>query len=775
MILDFYHNKIVKDTISEGFVNSLTATVVPKLSDKFGEAFLGIQMYEDFLSESLVDAGYAYYPLTAILDGGFEIVWIRWSVADFTKFRGGVCYSYVGEGLLEIELVESAPSAFLSVIEGRRMYFAGDTLPIHINTVIDSVKLSGKYSQTFLDTMAYAVSREIEGAMAVRGLEKTGIRLEIPFAPETYMEHTSDNVTYRRLLISDKTSSAKDLWIKWTRLDSAIGYSVGDHVSEENISFELGEDVSQKIREKEYRFLTRISASKYQAAMGRKNVTEWRELIKRAIRRGELEKLPAPEENTELAGEMNDRLDAILERMGYVQPRAVEEPTQKPDDELLNAILKAQRTVMGESGEDSENNVLSAVETIPEVENDSESEEDTEDSLPWDTDDEYESEQEDIELVEEPINLTEENPDELDGEQLEDIDELVDEDGIEENESLTLDDVLRIYGDVELDREDIENEAEALPEMPEPLVISNEPEMPEQPISSGESLPVEPFVDFRTEQEDEVLVPIISEEPKENPDDELSELVYKLREEKIHLETELRLLLEAETDKRIRAEAELASLGTECERLREENLRLCELSRRTSAELEREVELHRIEREKLVAEIEGHVRAQEREKNRLAEAAIAEMEERRRKEEEAARAEAERIRLAEERQRRLEAEQVEAERAAERERIQAEAATREAAVRAALESVSYTSYVVKLMFRHIVDPNSIVRIGEFIKTTVTYFKKDHLKIRVKASQPEPMMVQLDFTNIPDDEHELVVNIIKVLGNSDLGIIKAILD
>ena len=296
MILDFYHNKIVNDTVSEGFTNSLTARIVPKLSDKHGAAFLGVQMYEDFLSEKLVLDGYAYYPLTVILDGGFEIEWIRWSIADAANFAGGVCYSYIGSGPLEIELAENVPSAFLAVVEGRRMYFAGDTLPIHINTVIDSVKLSGKYSQSFLDTMAYAVYREIEGAMAVRGLEKTGIRLEIPFAPETYMEHTSDNVTYRRLLISDKTSSAKDLWIKWTRLDSAVGYSVGDHVREENISFELGEDVSQKIREKEYRFLTRVSAAKYQSAMGRKNVTEWRELIKRAIRRGELVKIETEEE-----------------------------------------------------------------------------------------------------------------------------------------------------------------------------------------------------------------------------------------------------------------------------------------------------------------------------------------------------------------------------------------------------------------------------------------------------------------------------------------------
>ena len=158
MILDFYHNKIVADTVSEGFISSFKASLLPKLSEKY-PSLIGIQMYEDFLSENLKFDGFAYYPLTVISEGGFEICWIRWDVSDASSFDGGVCYAYKkSEGLL-FEIADKVPSEFLSVTENKRMYFGGDVLPIHINTVIESVKLSGKYSQSFLDTMAYAVCR----------------------------------------------------------------------------------------------------------------------------------------------------------------------------------------------------------------------------------------------------------------------------------------------------------------------------------------------------------------------------------------------------------------------------------------------------------------------------------------------------------------------------------------------------------------------------------------------------------------------------------------
>ena len=362
MILDFYHNKIVCDTVSEGFVASFSENLVPKLTDRYGARLVGVQMYEDFLSDNLTADGFAYYPLTVILDGGFELLWIRWSIGNSVDFERDIPYSYIGGGVLEFDILDTPPAQFAHVTDGRRMYFEGDVLPIHISTVVDSVKLSGKYSQTFLDEMAYAICAEIERAMAVCGIEKTGIRLEMPFAPETYMEHTSDNVTYRRILISDKTSSAKDLWVKWTRQNSAVGYSVCDHVSGADITFELGEDVSQKVREKEYRFLTRVSAAKYQAAMGRKNVTEWRELIKRALRRGELEKRELPVEDKVAAVQMNDELDRILEKIGYTgaQPQKAEPTAAAYDDELMRAIQIAEQTVMGgEQSTESEDEILS--------------------------------------------------------------------------------------------------------------------------------------------------------------------------------------------------------------------------------------------------------------------------------------------------------------------------------------------------------------------------------------------------------------------------------
>ena len=93
------------------------------------------------------------------------------------------------------------------------------------------------------------------------------------------------------------------------------------------------------------------------------------------------------------------------------------------------------------------------------------------------------------------------------------------------------------------------------------------------------------------------------------------------------------------------------------------------------------------------------------------------------------------------------------------------------------ESTNYTyvSKTVKLIFRRPVDPNITGRIHEIIKQTLVYYKKEKVHIRIKATVPDTDTVCLQFLQIPLEEMELLSNIIKILGKSNLGIAKAIVD
>ena len=147
-----------------------------------------------------------------------------------------------------------------------------------------------------MDEMARQLTAEIENALGVEGLADSSVELVMAFANNTYLEHISENVTYRRLMLVDKVSAPRDFWVKWTRLAGEI-----TEYSADNIRFELGEDVEQKIREKEYRYLIAEGKDGYHNSMGRKKVTEWREVVKRAAKRGELTKI---EDDLELSPEI---------------------------------------------------------------------------------------------------------------------------------------------------------------------------------------------------------------------------------------------------------------------------------------------------------------------------------------------------------------------------------------------------------------------------------------------------------------------------------------
>ena len=366
MIIDLLHNRIVKETVTEAFEKSVSDSLIPKLLALYGDALEGVQMYEDYLNDNFNKDGYWYYPLTVLISGINTVIWVKWDVSDAAAFENGVPYAYVGEGI-DFIIADDTPIAFKNAIEGRANYFEGGYIKTNVITDAPSYTiLSGKYSQTFIDEMTRQITRVIAKACGVKGLEESSIEIDIAFAPNTYMEHTSENVTYRRLLISAKGCTARDFWIKWTRLGSSVAFSVNDNVSEGEIVFELGEDVSQKIREKEYRFLVYGNSEKYRVAMGRKNITDWRDLIKRALKRGELTKPMTELEKNAHISEVSDKLSEILEKCGISIPVGTDTDIGANVDEANAALRLAVTDVTAEADGDAADEDTS-VTSEPEV------------------------------------------------------------------------------------------------------------------------------------------------------------------------------------------------------------------------------------------------------------------------------------------------------------------------------------------------------------------------------------------------------------------------
>ena len=91
------------------------------------------------------------------------------------------------------------------------------------------------------------------------------------------------------------------------------------------------------------------------------------------------------------------------------------------------------------------------------------------------------------------------------------------------------------------------------------------------------------------------------------------------------------------------------------------------------------------------------------------------------------------------------------------------------------EPYTYTEKLVHLIFRHPVDPNVLGRIQELMTDTIRYFKKESVFIKVKATIPSEDTVDLHFTKFPEEEHQLLVDMIQVLGNSNLGICRVLVE
>ena len=141
---------------------------------------------------------------------------------------------------------------------------------------------------------------------------------------------------------------------------------------------------------------------------------------------------------------------------------------------------------------------------------------------------------------------------------------------------------------------------------------------------------------------------------------------------------------------------------------------------------------------------------------------------------------AEEARLAEEARKAEEARLAEEARKAEEARLAEEARKAEEANKAEVaqkadEPYTYTEKLVQLIFRHPVDPNVLGRIQELMMDTIRYFKKESVLIKVKASIPSEDTVHLNFTKFPVQEHQLLVDMIQVLGNSNLGICRVLVE
>lgn len=773
MIIDLLHNKIVADTISEGFKKSVAEGLVPALEGIYGERMLGIQMYEDHLADDFMLDGIFYYPMTVILDGEQATHWISWPVGK--DFADSIPYSYKVEEQIDFDLSPDVPLDFETAIIGRARYCEEGLIKVNVHSTSPSPTfLAGKYSQTFIDEMARQLTPQIEELMSVSGLAESGIELELVFAPATYMEHHSENVTYRRLLMTDKASAPRDFWVKWTNHRDNTPFTVSDSPVGDEIQFEIGEGVHQKLREKEYRYLIRTNNDKYQKAMGKRNITEWRDLIKRGLRRGLLTKvvkeIPLDEEtilvNEKLAGVLG------LSTADVVSTVVIDTPEEDKGLDVARELARVAGLELDEVSFDEEQAIdFSEDEAFVIGEEEEETETADDDDLLLTISlarEAVANRAAEAELDFDSIEVSEEvdfDEDELDGEEL-----ILDE----EDEELELED------EEELEEELVLEDEEELGEEPEDeLEADDESEME---IELYEDEDFEEISDEETLEEPEAAVetepvaePVVVEKiVRINEGPSAEEIEAKIRE---GLEAKIRL--EYEQRARETAEAEMLKLRREQEQLLIENRRLEAQAQKELEERKRISEQRKLEEARLRAQIETQVRAEAKERERLAEAARLAVEEQRRMETERLLAERQRMeeeRRAMEERARAEAEaRLQAERQLEAERIRRAGKPEEVAEEPKKDNYTYIAKTVKLLFRYSVDPNITGRIHEIIKATLEYYEKDKLHIRVRASVPDKSSVILDFIEFPKEELELLQNIIKVLGNSGIGIAKAILE
>jgi len=709
--INLLYNKLVADTVSEAFIESFNKIAVPQLEEKYPGADLAL-IYEDYLSDGLTLGGIFYCPITLVKGGDVSRAFASWKY-DSKKFENSVPYAYLGKENLNIEISDSAPSEIEEKIAGRVPFFAEKAIPLSIETrAPGKTFLSGKYSQSFIDLMRDEITRALEIEFSIADLDGSSLELQLVFAPESFMEHVRDNVSYRRLRISARACAPRDLWIKWTRLDGEGTYTVSSSVFKGDILFELCDEVPEKIREREYRYLIASEGmTAYKNAMSRKNFTEWRELLKRVIKRGEVTKL----EEIYITGD-------VLSELTEDKPSDIREPLKLREEPLAP--------------------------TVPETENDDAF--DSEISLK-------------LQSVLENYNIETESDDVTDD--AEDINPDITEllrtllsanngDG-EENE-ISLDET-ESFSTVE------EDETEAYDELPPFDIDDATIEHQTEAFEPEEISDIEDAAEIDSEAPDSQSREDMTGVKATSLFDALSDFDYDN-------ETNDKL------DQKDREIEELKRMNDElCTRLAE-----MEAKERKFAELiagyERAAEEAKRERTELIETLDAAKRREEREKDRLAEAAKIAVAERYEAEDSVDDVLEEAQRLAKEAEEKaLEMARIEEEREEERRRLEEEKRAELLRATKAEAPVRYVSKVADITFRHAVDPNITKRIQEIIVTTVKYFGKEDIYMKIKATIPDPYMVRLEFLKIPENESELLADIIRVLGHSKIGIVKVLLD
>ena len=758
MIIDLFHNKLVKDTATDAFVASFNSLLVPMVVDKYGDSIEAITMYEDYLADDLFYEGAWHYPLSVKRKGDDAIIlWVKWPVSKKT-FRNNVPYAYVGKESVDFSFADYVPEEFAAKLQGRAIDYDRKALKISVEAVTDDpLILVGKYSQTFVDELARQITKDISATLGVEGFENTTMELQLVFAPGTYLEHASENVTYRRLLLTEKSCQARDFWVKWTRLGGNGGFRMTEHANAENVQFKIGEDASQKIREKEYRFLAGANPNKYQAAMGKKTVTEWRDIIKRALKREELVKVVTEKELATHADDVFNVFSAIqsaaaksTEHEQHVP--VVESAVKDPYDvvaalsEQLNNPITETETKHDDSNDDIAALVRATLGNVA--------------AKTADVTDEAEEEQPDTALEDESTDTAE-----------------AIEVAAEGDDTADSDDTAKTDDDV------VEPVFTPISAMPDAFALAEEEEDDAFTFAGGD------------DEGEEFTMGEVTFEEYERTVAKAQPTAPAVDTEALAREKEAQLRLVQETEARLKAEQERENLRLERERLLAENARLIKLAKEEEDRRIREEEARRLaeeerkkqfaqqkaEEERMRLELEARKRREEQERFRFAETARMAVEEQKRIEaerqakierekQEALAREAERLRMQEE-ARRLEEERMREERRQREEearRLAEEESQRRA--EAAKARVQIVDKRVNLVFRSAYDPNILPRIKEIIVQTIESLGKSGANIRVGLGKGDFNMLVLEF-KMPSDEIDMLVHIGKAIGNARIGVIK----
>ena len=185
MKVDLLHNKIISETATPKFIKSVNVNLTSLIGDIYTDA-TGILMYEDYINDGFLEAGRWFYPLTVKRRDTTNVVWVSWSLGG--EYFSRSPYSYEGDELLTFELAEYVPDRFVEAIEGRAHDYDENALKVNVTREGgDPLILSGRYSQTFVDILASQITERISTGLAIEGLTRSDISLELVFAPGSYM------------------------------------------------------------------------------------------------------------------------------------------------------------------------------------------------------------------------------------------------------------------------------------------------------------------------------------------------------------------------------------------------------------------------------------------------------------------------------------------------------------------------------------------------------------------------------------------------------------